>query len=54
MTNKFICYHCKQTFDEPKLIREPRGEYWGVPCTEDVYVCPYCGDDDFKEDDTND
>ena len=40
--------------DELKRVEEPRGEYWGVPCSETMYYCPCCGSDylkDYKEED---
>lgn len=44
----FRCYHCGKIFYEPKRVEEPRGEYWGVPCTETMYYSPCCTDD-FEE-----
>ena len=44
----FKC-ECGAIFEEPKLVRESRGEFWGVPCWEDMYYCPYCGDSCFDE-----
>lgn len=38
----WICHHCKQTFDKPKLTHD--GGYYEEP----FYVCPFCGDDDFS------
>lgn len=40
--------------DEVKIIKESRGEYWGVPCFENWAVCPVCGNDeldDYEEED---
>ena len=45
----FKCYDCGHTFEEPKPVQEPRGEFWGMPCTETMYYCPYCGSDCFDE-----
>ena len=47
---QFICIDCEETFDEDHFgtSHEDRGEYWGVPCFEDVLVCPYCGSDNFE------
>lgn len=48
MRPKYRCVECGETFDEPKAIRESRGEYWGVPCYETMYYCPFC-EGDFEE-----
>lgn len=45
----FKCEDCGKTFDWPNKVAESRGEYWGIPCTEDVYYCPYCGSPYFDE-----
>lgn len=45
----FVCNNCKMGFDEPKMVPESRGEFWGFRCSEDMYYCPYCGYDDFDE-----
>ena len=39
---KFRCFDCGKYFDDPKAVEEDRGEFWGIPCTETVYYCPYC------------
>lgn len=44
----FVCTSCWRSFDEPKTIREPRGEHFGFPAFEEVEVCPYCRGD-FEE-----
>ena len=44
----FRCYKCGRLFEEPKIVYEPRGEFWGVPCTETMYYSPCCTDD-FEE-----
>lgn len=36
-------------FDDLKRIEESRGEFWGTPCYETIYVCPHCGSDDIEE-----
>lgn len=55
----FICLECGRIFEEPKLIKESRGEFWGAPCYEEWPGCPfcYCGnieeyfeEDDYEED----
>ena len=40
-----ICRECESIFneDELKIVHEPRGEFWGIPCTEPMAYCPYCG-----------
>lgn len=45
---RFICCECGKEFDEPRAVQESRGEFWGVPCSETVYYCPFCGGD-FEE-----
>ena len=44
----FKCTACGELFETPKMISESRGEFWGIPCCEDVPVSPCC-DDDFVE-----
>ena len=41
----FKCGDCGKTFNEPDLVRESRGEFWGMPAYEDMYYCPHCGSD---------
>lgn len=49
------CNDCKCLIDELKEKHEYRGEAYGRPAYETVYVCPNCGsndiDHDYKEDD---
>lgn len=45
----YRCNDCGHEFSRLKAIEEPRGEYWGVPCSETLYVCPNCGGDDIDE-----
>lgn len=49
----WYCFNCQEWFDEPiwEEVDEPRGEFWGVPCTEHcVYVyCPICKEQDVEE-----
>ena len=44
-----ICNDCGRQFIEPKAYRESRGEFWGFPAYETIYLCPACGGDDFEE-----
>jgi hypothetical protein len=49
------CYDCGRVFEESELkaVNESRGEFWGAPCYETMYYCPFCGGDsieDYKED----
>ena len=39
----FKCGDCERLFDKPEIVRESRGEFWGMPAYEDVAICPYCG-----------
>lgn len=43
--SKYICIDCGREFDDPEVWEEDRGEFWGTPCTETVYGCPYCHGD---------
>ena len=43
--DRFRCCDCGRTFDEPKEVQESRGEFWGSPCWETMYYCPYCNGD---------
>ena len=45
----FRCNCCGNIFEEPKLVMESRGEFWGSPAYESMYYCPFCGDEDFEE-----
>lgn len=46
---RFKCSICGAIFTDReatlKTIEEPRGEYWGIPCSETMtYIyCPECG-----------
>ena len=40
----YKCDCCGELFDEPIVIRESRGEYWGFPCYEELTVSPCCKD----------
>lgn len=44
----FRCEACGALFEVPKMIPESRGEFWGIPCHEDVAYSPCC-EDDFVE-----
>lgn len=48
---EYRCCDCGAIFDEESVgtSHESRGEYWGVPCYEDVSVCPECGSDCYEE-----
>lgn len=45
----FRCNECGKEFEEPKVVPEYRGEFWGSPAYEDEYYCPHCGSDDYEE-----
>jgi len=49
MLERFICHNCGETFDEPKIVYESRGEFWGTPAYEPMAYCPACGSDEFDE-----
>lgn len=44
----YKCFDCGRIFETPHTWQEPRGEFWGMPCTETVSGCPYC-DGDYEE-----
>ena len=44
---EYKCRDCGCLFDEPNVVHESRGEYWGVPSYEDMWYCPHCGSEDF-------
>lgn len=46
---KWICHDCGEIFDEPQVVNESRGEFWGSPCWEEMHYCPCCGSDDYDE-----
>lgn len=43
----YICLECGHIFDEGEEKRwsESRGEYWGMPCGEELTGCPICEGD---------
>lgn len=45
----FRCAECGSEFEEPRAVQESRGEFWGAPCWETIYCCPFCGDTCFDE-----
>lgn len=45
----FRCNECGTEFEEPKVVSEYRGEFWGFPAYEDEYYCPHCCSDDYEE-----
>ena len=49
----WYCDRCKSWFDSPYVHEwdEPRGEYWGIPCSEHMYekLCPKCKSADIYE-----
>ena len=47
MRIKYRCCKCGEICGIHE-VREPRGEFWGFPCSETVYYSDCC-DDDFEE-----
>lgn len=41
----YLCLDCGSEFDEPASWQESRGEFWGMPCSETMYGCPFCHGD---------
>ena len=46
---RFICLDCGCNFDTPQVVKESRGEFWGIPCCEAMSYCPSCGSESFWE-----
>lgn len=46
---RFICDNCGREFEMPVTIKEYRGEYFGMPAYEEIWVCPHCEDNNFYE-----
>lgn len=50
------CAECGKVFEKDEIDveewDEPRGEYWGMPCSEHMieWHCPHCGSSDLLED----
>lgn len=44
-----ICNNCGAAFDEPQVLSEPAGEYFGTPVHVEISICPVCGSDDIEE-----
>lgn len=45
MAKLLICANCGRAFDEPRLVYESRGEFWGAPAYEPMSYSPCCNDD---------
>lgn len=43
------CNDCGCEFENPKVVYESRGEFWGAPAYEAVGYCPNCGSDYYEE-----
>ena len=43
----YRCPNCNAVIDEEEVreVQEPRGEFWGIPCSETMYCCPICGNE---------
>ena len=43
----YRCLDCGRVFEEGEQSywSESRGEYWGMPCWEEMVGCPFCGGD---------
>ena len=50
MLHLYKCCQCNCLFheDDIKYVEEPRGEFWGVPCTETMSYSPCC-EADYEE-----
>lgn len=50
----YKCLKCGKTFSEEEIKRvsEYRGEFWGMPCYEDVEYSPCCTEDFVVVEDT--
>lgn len=46
---RFVCNDCGAVFDDPEIVEEDRGEFWGMPAYEEMCYCPHCGSEDFEE-----
>ena len=45
----YKCEECGNVFDEPKMVQECVGEFWGTPAYETWAVCPDCGSDEIED-----
>lgn len=41
----YRCVDCEAIFEEPKMVNEYRGEFWGTPAYEEMAYCPFCNGD---------
>ena len=41
----YKCVECGHIFEdgEEAIWEEPKGEYWGIPCSQEMSGCPVCG-----------
>lgn len=51
---RYRCGNCGNEFDEPDIIQECMGEFWGAPAYQTFEVCPYCGEEIIEEEDDGD
>lgn len=45
----YKCNECGCEFEEPRVFQDYRGEFWGVPAYETMWVCPCCESEDYDE-----
>ena len=48
----YLCNNCGERFEEPKVAYERHG--LDYPPFEKIFVCPYCGINDYDEDEEED
>ena len=50
MSKLYKCCNCERLFreDDFKYVEEPRGEFWGIPCSETMSYSPCC-EADYEE-----
>lgn len=48
---RYKCNDCEREFDEDEIAhwKESRGEFWGMPCYEEMCGCPFCHSSDIEE-----
>ena len=45
----YLCHSCDRWFEEPDKVCE-HGQKECIVCTEQIEVCPYCGEENFESD----
>lgn len=45
----FVCLECGEMFEEPLILYDNLGEFWGAPAQDAYGACPNCKSDQIDE-----